>query len=419
MHTAGMNTITPEPNTREQFPISARMLAAAPHRLLFFIGALNVLAAMLWWTSSLIDARWHLLGLPTPPMFAGWAHAFIMQYQVLPPFMFGFLLTVFPRWMGLKELTIWHYVPVGLGLLSGQVLTLIGLFGWPHLVHLGLLNTLAGWLAGLIILLRLLWQDGGKNWHAMSCALALCSGLLGIVLFAVFLHNDNARLMFASIKIGSFGLLLPIYFTVAHRMFPFFAGIVVPGHQAWRSSACLLMFWLLCIMHLGLELAHAYAWLWLADLPLLALSGYWLYRNAPRTAAPSLLRVLFAGFAWLPLAMGLYTLQSLWFLLDGNFVLGRGPAHALFIGFFGSLLVAMVTRVTQGHSGRPLQLGGVAAFAFVVVQVVALLRVLAELLPDAPMWQVIAAVGWIVAFVPWVLRSTWIYLTPRADAKAG
>ena len=35
---------------------------------------------------------------------------------------------------------------------------------------------------------------------------------------------------------------------------------------------------------------------------------------------------------------------------------GRAPAHALYIGFFGSLLVAMVTRVTQGHSGRPLEL---------------------------------------------------------------
>ena len=32
----------------ESFPISPRLLAAAPHRLLFFVGATNVLAAMLW-----------------------------------------------------------------------------------------------------------------------------------------------------------------------------------------------------------------------------------------------------------------------------------------------------------------------------------------------------------------------------------
>ena len=76
---------------------------------------------------------------------------------------------------------------------------------------------------------------------------------------------------------------------------------------------------------------------------------------------PPLLRVLFLGFAWLPIAFALIRCAELWFAVSGEFVLGRAPAHALFIGFFGSLLVAMVTRVTQGHSGRPLVLGGVAA----------------------------------------------------------
>jgi uncharacterized protein involved in response to NO len=91
----------------------------------------------------------------------------------------------------------------------------------------------------------------------------------------------------------------------------------------------------------------------------------------------------------------------------------------LFIGFFGSLLVAMVTRVTQGHSGRPLVLGRVAGFAFICVQAVAVMRVLAELQPDSLAWQAVAGVGWLVAFLPWALRLGWIYLTPRADGKAG
>ena len=33
-----------------------RMLAAAPHRLLFFVGASNVLLAMLWWALWLIGS---------------------------------------------------------------------------------------------------------------------------------------------------------------------------------------------------------------------------------------------------------------------------------------------------------------------------------------------------------------------------
>jgi uncharacterized protein involved in response to NO len=131
------------------------------------------------------------------------------------------------------------------------------------------------------------------------------------------------------------------------------------------------------------------------------------------------LRVLFLGYAWLPVALALFVAQSLTYAFDGDFILGRAPAHALFIGFFGSLLVAMVTRVTQGHSGRPLVLGAVAATAFVIVQLVAVTRVIAELVPDALAWQAVAATGWLVAFLPWVVRSAWIYLTPRADGKPG
>jgi uncharacterized protein involved in response to NO len=169
---------------------------------------------------------------------------------------------------------------------------------------------------------------------------------------------------------------------------------------------------------LWLELRHAYAWAWLTDVPMVALAASLLWQWLPRgKRMPALLRVLYVGFAWLPIAFALYAVQSIWFMAQGAFIFGRGPAHALFVGFFGSMLVAMVTRVTQGHSGRPLVLGGVATFAFLVVQLVAVTRVAAELAPDALAWQAFAGIGWLIAFAPWALRSAWIYLTPRADGK--
>jgi uncharacterized protein involved in response to NO len=400
--------------------VALRLLAAAPHRLLFFVGAANVLLAMGWWTLWLIDARWQVVGMPQPAVFAGWMHAIIMQYQVLPSFMFGFLLTVFPRWMSLPPLARRHYVPVGIGMLGGQALTLAGLLAHPRLLQAGIALTLLGWSIGLFWLLRLLGRETGCTWHAMSCAGAIALGWLGLTLFAIYSHTLDPGLAFAAIKIGSFGLLLPIFFTVCHRMVPFFAGSVIPGYVAARPMWALAAFWVLAFTHLLLELAHGYAWLWLPDLPLAVLTGGLLSRWWPRNARmPALLRVLFVGFAWLPVAMLLYAGQSLWFAVTSEFVLGRAPAHALFVGFFGSLLVAMVTRVTQGHSGRPLQLGRVAGFAFVAVQIVAVTRIAADLAPDAPLWQAVAAVGWMLAFTPWVLRSCWIFLTPRIDRRPG
>lgn len=410
---ADANLISPPANV-------LRLLAAAPHRLMFFIGATNVLLAMMWWAIWLIDARWQVLALSQPAVPAGWLHAILMQYQVLPSFMFGFLLTVFPRWMNLPELKRTHYVPVGIGMFGGQLLTLLGLFIGMPLLRAGAALTLLGWGLGTALLVRLAYRDRGRTWHAVSCVVALSFGLLGLAAYVMYLRSLDPKLLFLSIKVGSIAVLLPIYFTVCHRMIAFFAGGVIPNYRPNRPMWALAAFWPLALAHAWLELRHAYDWLWLADAPMTLLTAWLLAQWWPRKRSmPPLLRVLFVGFAWLPIAFALYVTQSAWYAATGDFVLGRGPAHALFIGFFGSLLVAMVTRVTQGHSGRPLVLGRVAAFAFVLVQAIAVLRVAAELMPDSLLSEAVAGMGWIVAFLPWVLRSAWIYCRPRADGRAG
>ncbi len=398
---------------------SPRLLIQAPHRLMFFVGAANVLLAMAWWARWLVGTRWPEFATPATPVYAGWLHALIMQYLVLPSFIFGFLLTVFPRWMGQPELKRWHYVPVGAGVMGGQAALLLGACGWEVGFTVGLWMALAGWTAGLCILGRVLAADTTRCWHARSCFAALVLGWLGLAAFIAHALGASAMWVFASIKIGTFGLLLPVYITVAHRMFPFFAANAVPGYKPWRPLAWLAAMWVGLIAHLALELAHAYAWLWLLDVPLLALSVLALWHWWPRGRMPGLLAVLFFGTVWLPITFLLYAAQSLVYLWSGEFVLGRAPAHALFIGFFGSVLVAMVTRVTQGHSGRPLVMPAVAWWTFVAVQVVAVMRVVAELRPDTMWWQVAASIGWLLAFLPWVARLGHIYVSPRADGKPG
>ena len=399
-------------------PRRLRVLSSAPHRLLFFVGTGNVLLAMLWWAAWLASTRWGW-PMPQPEVHAGWLHAFVMQYQMLPSFIFGFLLTVFPRWMGLPELEQWRYAPVGLGLFGGQVATLLGAMGWQAGIIVGALLTLGGWLGGILQLLPMLWRERGTTWHARSCMAALLFGLSGLLLWFAFLVSENPLFAFASMKIGTFGFLLPLYLTVAHRMFPFFAGNVVPGYQPWRPLWLLAAFWPLLLTHLLLELFHAYAWLWLVDVPLLGLALLMNWKLWPRGRMPGLLAVLVIGLAWLPLTFALYAGQSIAYALTGIYFLGRAPAHALFVGFFGSVLVAMVTRVTQGHSGQMLFMPKAAWWAFAAVQVVAVMRIAAELASDQAAWMAYAAIGWLLAFAPWVLRIGRIYLSPRSDGRPG
>lgn len=397
-----------------------QLLAAAPHRPLFLAGCIAVLFAMAWWTAWLAAGP---MGWAPPQPEAipgGWLHAVIMQYGVFPPFIFGFLLTVYPRWMNLPAVNWRHYLPVAGGLFGGYVLTTAGAFGSALAVYAGLGLSLAGWLTGLVILGRLLALNGFRDRYALSTFAALVMGFAGLAAFAGWLAGGPWQLAFFGIKAGSIGLLLPVYFSVCHRMIPFFSDRVIADYRVYRPAWGLAVLWYGALTHLALELVHGHQWLWLPDIVLAAAFAWHAVAWQPwRARGVGLLVVLHAAFAWLPLAFALYALQGAWFHATGEFVLGRAPVHALGIGFFASMLVAMVTRVTQGHSGRPLAMTGVAWFAFGGIQVVAVLRIAAEILPHGATWMMVSAAAWLVAFLPWVARSAWIYLTPRADARPG
>lgn len=395
--------------------LSIANLGRAPHRLMFFVGGLNLLLAMAWWATWLASARWGLFPMPQPEPYAGRLHAFLMQYQMLPSFFFGFLLTVFPRWIGEPDLDRHIAWPVGAGFLGGQVLTIIGAMGWWPALVLGAVITLIGWVIGLVPLARLVVRDAGRTWHAVGCFVALCAGAFGLLLWLAYLLTTNEAFGDAATRIGTFGLLAPVYFTVAHRMIPFFSASALPGYEPWRPNWVLAAGWLL----FALRLVLPQAWLALADFPLFLLTLLMLVRWFPRRRMPPLLLVLHGGLAWLPIAFALYFAQDLAFARDGVAILGKAPAHALFIGFFGSILVAMVTRVTQGHSGRPLILPPVAAYAFIAIQAVCTVRIVGELMGDWLGWQAVAAAGWLIAFLPWILWAARIYTSPRIDGRPG
>jgi len=397
-----------------------RLLAAAPHRLMFFAGAAAVLLSMSWWTCYLV-AAYTGRHFPAAPLPAGWAHAILTQYGMLSFFIFGFLLTVFPRWLAQQALSKRHYVPVFAGLFGGYLLAHAGLLDRNPLLHAGLLLMLTGWSIGVMTLARVLARSGWRDSHALLCFFALLLGAAGLAAFTAFAFGASWYFAFAAIKIGTFGLLLPIYLCVCHRMVPFFsANVVGADYRTFKPAWSLLLLATLSVAHLGLELTHRFDLLWLADVPMtIVLLGHWLAWQPWKCMQPGLLAVLYAAFLWLPVAFALFAVQSLVLDFNGAFVLGRAPVHALTVGYFGSMLVAMVTRVTHGHSGRPLQMGRIAWLTFALLQLVALTRVFAEVATNSAPWIVLAAGGWLIAFTPWVARSLWIYLAPRRDGLPG
>src|SRR5687767_15110555 len=204
--------------------VSVRLLAAAPHRLMFFAGATNIMLAMVWWAAWLVASRWpDVVTMQYPTVYPGWVHAFVMQYQMLPSFFFGFLLTTFPKWTKQPEVARHRYVPVGACLLAGQLAMLTGALGSHTAMVAGCALTVLGWTAALSVLAPMLWREEGTTWHARSCVAALVLGFAGVIAFGAFLLGASPTWVPVSIKLGSFGMALMVFFTVAHRMFPFFA----------------------------------------------------------------------------------------------------------------------------------------------------------------------------------------------------
>jgi len=395
-------------------------LAAAPHRMMFFGGATAVLVSMLWWTCYLGAAAFGH-AFPAAPVPPGWAHAMLTQYGMLAFFIFGFLLTVFPRWMNQPALERRDYLPVFALQFGGYLIAHVGLLGSKPVLVAGFVAMLCGWSVGLFKLARVLLRSGARDHHAWSCAIALSCGAAGLAVFIAYLAGAPWWLAIAAIKTGTFAFLLPVYFTVCHRMIPFFSmSVLGAAYRMVKPSWSLPLVWLLALTHLALELGHRFDAAWPADTLLAGVFlWHWISWQPWKCFKPGLLAALYLAFAWLPIAFALFALQGalLWF--DGAFVLGRAPVHALTVGFFGSMLVAMVTRVTQGHSGRPLQMGRIAWPTFALLQLVVIARIAAESARAMQYWLFAAAVGWLLAFAPWVLRSLRIYLSPRIDGRPG
>src|SRR5699024_1661488 len=131
---------------------------------------------------------------------------------------------------------------------------------------------------------------------------------------------------------------------------------------------------------------------------------------------------LYVAFAWLPIALALSSIQSLTLQFTGSYVLGLAPLHALAIGLGASMVFAMVTRVSLGHSGRELQMPRFAVVCFLILQLAVIARICSELAPSGggrSLCLTLASIFWLCAFTPWALRLSLIYWRPRVDGRPG
>ena len=418
-----MSEATPRARWRVQH------LLWAPHRLGFFAASSVMLMAALWWAAELL---WRVLPFAPWPhaSVATFSHALVMSLGFMPLFFVGFLFTAGPKWLQAPDVSAQALVRPVAACAAGWCLLLVGTHVSQTLAAGGVALAAAAWSS-------LTWRFVGMvtrsraadRLHAKLIAVSCVVGALLMWGAALALMSNQLAWVRLCAYLALWWFVVPVYTAVAHRMIPFFTASAVPVLDSWRPYWLLWSLMALTWWHgawAGLDalgLAQDQLWLnvrglvsALACAGVLALAVRW---GLVQSLKIRLLAMLHLGFVWLGVAYGLDA-ASLWLQGLGHLGLGLAPLHALSMGFLGSILLAMATRVSCGHSGRTLTADDTAWALYGVLQVAVLARMAAAVWPgQAHIIVVVAALLWLVATGGWALRYGHWFGVPRVDGKLG
>lgn len=254
-------------------------------------------------------------------------------------------------------------------------------------------------------------EDARHGWRLFYAQLG---GATAMGATLAWVMSGDGRFWVAATTLALWGFLLPVFLTVSHRMLPFFTQSALPFVKSWRPYALLNGWLVACAAIVCLTLAGFSAVGGGAALALAMSLAYTSVRwGLHKSFANRLLAMLHLSFAWLAPTL---LLQGLG-MLGVN--VGAAPAHALGLGFCGTMMVGFVTRVTLGHSGRPLQADTGFWAIYLALHTVALLRVTLALAGASPRWLPFISLLWLALMLVWAARVLPIYWRPRADGKPG
>lgn len=127
------------------------------------------------------------------------------------------------------------------------------------------------------------------------------------------------------------------------------------------------------------------------------------------TIAEPLLLILHVGYAWIVVGAALLGASMLW-----SVVPRESAVHAFTAGVMGTMVLAIMTRVARGHTGRPLVAGGVTIAIYTLISAAALARVAAPFLPAASIVLLTAsAILWAASFVTFLAAYGLMFVHPR------
>ena len=131
------------------------------------------------------------------------------------------------------------------------------------------------------------------------------------------------------------------------------------------------------------------------------------------TIAEPLLAILHLGYVWVVLGAAMLGVSLLTAAVPES-----AAIHAFTAGAIGTMVLAVMTRVARGHTGRALEADRVTIMIYFLVTAAGAIRVVAACLSDAVMTLLaISAVLWVASFGLFAVSYGPMLLLPRVDAS--
>ena len=381
-------------------------ILAAGFRPFFLLASIQAALAMMVW----LPAFYGELKLASAFAPRDW-HVHEMLYGYLPAVLTGFLFTAIPNWTGRLPLRGRPLLALVMVWLAGRLcVTFSAATVWwaTLLVDASFLLLVAAAASREII--------AGRNWRNLMVVSLVAILLAGNVAFHLEAHFNGQADM--SIRVGVAVVVLLISL-IGGRIIPSFTRNWLVRENPGRlpvpfgrfdmivvlTGALALCGWIAAPDHRATGAALALAGL----LHLVRLTRW----AGERTLRERLLMILHIGYVFVPLGFLLNALAAF------DIVPASAGIHAWMAGGAGVMTLAVMTRASLGHAGRPLTASPATQAIYAAIVIAAVTRVCAAIHPAyGEALLHVAAFAWMFAFFGFALAYGPLLLgvAPRATA---
>lgn len=393
-------------------PVPERRFALFDYgfRPFFLLCGLYALVLVPWWLYRFAHGGGAFRGLP-----AMYWHAHEMLYGFVMAAIAGFLLTAVPSWTGARGFAGMPLVAATVAWLAGRTA-----MAFADVVPFWLLAAAELSLVPCLLMLLAppILRAHNRNLPILGVLVALW------VIDAVFLAGiaqADAVLVSRSMRLA-LDLILILVTVIGGRIVPAFTANALRRRGEEVSVAARTS---LEVVVIGLMVGIAIVDIFAPSGPLSgALAGLAAVAQAARlaqwrsfrTGGEPILWILHVAYAWLPVGLAL---KACALLAEASWA--AGWLHALASGTIATMILAVMSRVSLGHTGRPLEVSTPIAVAYLLLTSAALLRSFG--LAFAPGHYLatltLSGLAWCAAFGIFVAAYAPILWWPRVDGRPG